>query len=133
MNDEIVNLKGEDEIYCPECGKTIKRNAVICSYCGIQVKALVVEHIKDDKIITNLRSRKVALWLVLFFGIFSWLYTWKKDWWKFLICIFSGPIISFIFIRNETIAVIIYIAMYLWSAVDVTIRDEKFYKNYPYV
>jgi len=33
-------LKQEDEIFCPECGKAIKRNAVICVNCGIQVKPL---------------------------------------------------------------------------------------------
>jgi len=28
-------------MYCPECGKVIKRQAVICPYCGVQVKKLV--------------------------------------------------------------------------------------------
>jgi len=33
-------LKKEDEIFCPECGKPVKRNAVICVNCGIQIKSL---------------------------------------------------------------------------------------------
>ena len=39
MNEES-KIKKQDEIYCPECGKAIKRNAVICVHCGIQVKEL---------------------------------------------------------------------------------------------
>lgn len=36
----MANLKKEDEMYCPECGKKIKRNTVICVHCGVQVKEL---------------------------------------------------------------------------------------------
>ena len=54
------SLKQTDEIYCPECAKPIKRNAVICVNCGIQIKKLefktptvkieqeVAPKIKDD-------------------------------------------------------------------------------------
>ena len=32
-----------DEIYCPECGRSVKREAVICPFCGVQVKKLVTK------------------------------------------------------------------------------------------
>ena len=51
MNGQIVNLKNSDEIYCPECAKPIKRNAVICPNCCIQLKALVAEHIENNEIV----------------------------------------------------------------------------------
>lgn len=35
-----MNDKKEDEIYCPECGKAIKKKAIICPFCGIQIKGL---------------------------------------------------------------------------------------------
>ena len=35
--------KKEDEFYCPECGKLIKKNAVICVRCGVQVKDLAYQ------------------------------------------------------------------------------------------
>ena len=28
-----MNEKKEDEIYCPECGKTIKKDFALCPYC----------------------------------------------------------------------------------------------------
>ena len=33
-----MNNRKEDEVYCPECGKAIKKEAVICLYCKTQVK-----------------------------------------------------------------------------------------------
>lgn len=56
MNDEISSLKNIDEIYCSECGRPIKRAAVICPYCGIQVRALAIEQIKNNKTSRSLKS-----------------------------------------------------------------------------
>ena len=33
-----MNNKKEDEIYCPECGKPIKKNFNVCPYCGNTIK-----------------------------------------------------------------------------------------------
>ena len=33
-----MNDKKEDEIYCPECGKAIKKNFNVCPYCGVKIK-----------------------------------------------------------------------------------------------
>ena len=34
--------KGVDEIYCPNCAKPIKKDAVVCPNCGVQVRELKV-------------------------------------------------------------------------------------------
>ena len=129
MNEEI---KSSDEIFCPECGKAVKRNAVICVHCGIQIKPLQNTLIKQEVITTTPKSRKVALWLVLFLGFFSWLYTFRKDWWKFLISLAIFFILFFVIRRNETGAFIIGAIVYLRPVIDVTVRKESFYENYPY-
>ena len=66
------------------------------------------------------------------FRIFFWLYTFRKDWWKFLISSFIFLILFFIIRRNETVAFIIGAIVYLWPVIDVTVRKESFYENYPY-
>jgi len=128
MDSEI---KQPDEIFCPECGKAVKRNAVICTHCGIQIKPLQTVPTRNEEIIASPKSRKVALWLVLFLGFFSWLYTIRKDWWKFLISLAIFFILFFVIRRNETAAFIIGAIIYLWPVIDVTIRKESFYENYP--
>src|SRR5665811_1536197 len=42
MNEEVARSKGPDEIYCPECGKPVKKSAVFCFSCGVQIKELKV-------------------------------------------------------------------------------------------
>jgi len=42
MNEENIQTKKPDEIYCPGCGKPIKKDAVVCPHCGVQVKELKV-------------------------------------------------------------------------------------------
>ena len=37
-----MQTKKPDEIYCPGCGKPIKKDAVVCPHCGVQVKELKV-------------------------------------------------------------------------------------------
>ncbi|MHB8277404.1 MAG: zinc-ribbon domain-containing protein [Candidatus Humimicrobiaceae bacterium] len=122
--------KSPDEIFCPECGKAIKRNAVFCEHCGIQIKPLQNTTAKQE-VITIPKSRRVALWLVLFLGFFSWLYTFRKDWWKFLISLAISFILSFVVRKNESVAFIIGAIIYLWPVIDVTVRKESFYENYP--
>lgn len=43
-------IKQEDEIFCPECGKPVKRNAVICINCGVQIKELKIAFKQEDDI-----------------------------------------------------------------------------------
>jgi len=40
MADDKIQEKKPDEIYCPSCAKPIKKEAVVCPYCGVQVKEL---------------------------------------------------------------------------------------------
>lgn len=51
MNED----KREDEVYCPSCGKAIKKESVICPHCKVQFKdfAIAIPEFKDkdDKIL----------------------------------------------------------------------------------
>jgi hypothetical protein len=40
MNEEKIQEKKADEIYCPSCAKPIKKDAVVCPNCGVQIKEL---------------------------------------------------------------------------------------------
>ena len=49
MNNKVLNIKEEDEIYCPECGNVIKRNTVVCVSCGAQVKPLEITEVQRQE------------------------------------------------------------------------------------
>ena len=62
--------KNPDEIYCPECGKPMKKEAVICPNCGVQVKELKVTgdtgstNVVQEKDPVKEASSQATSWLV---------------------------------------------------------------------
>ena len=141
-------FKQEDEIYCPECAKPIKKNAVICVNCGIQVKELKTS-LKQEIVFesSNSKSKTIAVILAIFLGYWSWLYTYKKDakkFWIYLILIWAGSICIGILINNIGISTtlmnygtwiwlffLINTSSYVWVLINNIGRPNSFYTNYP--
>ena len=84
------NIKQQDEIYCPECGKPVKKNAVVCPHCGIQIKELIISAASP-------KIKTISVVLAVFFGPLSWLYTYRKDQIKFWSCLGLMIVIWFAF------------------------------------
>ena len=57
MNEEDIQPKKENEIYCPHCAKPIIKDAVECPHCGVQIKELKV----SDNIISPVEKTKVKI------------------------------------------------------------------------
>jgi len=150
--------KQDDEIYCPECGKPIKKNAVICVNCGIQVKEVKTSPVKENADNPPEKNKSVAIVLAIFLNFWSWLYTYKKDFKKFWIYLGSSIVLI-------PVLIVAYMAMltdsnitqqlqptgfgwglwvfatwsvffanlsaFIWALCNSIIRPESFYKNYP--
>jgi len=152
-------MKNSDEIYkiCPSCDKLIKWEAVICPYCGVQVKELVVSGkyvTKEQKIGISPKNKSVAVILAIFFGFWAWLYTYKKNasnfWIVFVINIifsttymvtFSYSMTKFIennlepnlgwWISFSIIYFIWAVASWIWVIIDNARKPDIFFSNYP--
>jgi len=129
-----MNEKKEDEIYCPECGKVIKRKSVICLHCGIQINELEVKKVIIGK------SKTVAIILAILFSFFSWLYTYKKNINKFLISILANLILLNLvgYFKIEAaintliwLIILLFVVIWIWAIVDNARRPNSFYENYP--
>jgi hypothetical protein len=141
MNESNFSTKQEDEIFCPECGQAIKRNAVICVNCGIQVKALK----KEGEIIVDnpykevpstteahAKNKTSAIILAIFVGFFAWLYTYKKSAWKFWLALGITIVFTIIYYTIFPIPLIIVgIGIFLWVIIDTAIKPNSFFTNYP--
>lgn len=140
-------IKQDDEIFCPECGKVIKRNAVVCVNCGVQVKELKTS-LKQEIIIDNpnTKSKTTAVVLAIFLGFWSWLYTYKKDFKKFWIYLgiiligAAGIGILISSMPSPTLAdygtwvwlyFLINASSYMWGLINSIGRPDSFYTNYP--
>ena len=127
-----MDEKKEDEIYCPECGKVIKRKSVICLHCGIQINELEVKKVIIGK------SKIVAIVLAILFSFFSWLYTYKKNINKFLISILANLTLLNLVgyfkieaINTLTWLIILLFVIWIWAIIDNARRPNSFYENYP--
>ena len=70
------------------------------------------------------RSKTVAIWLAVLFGIFSWIYTWKLDAWKFWLNLGVTLVLSLAgFGFYGMIALI-------WVIVDQIRKPKEVYDNY---
>ena len=72
------------------------------------------------------KSKTKAVWLVVLFGIFGWLYTYKKDAVKFWV---SLPIC--IVLLCLVVGLVLNLGFTIWAIVSVSRRDRSFYENYP--
>jgi len=66
---EKVKDKQEDEIFCPECGKIIKKNTVICPHCGAQIKELKIKNSLVTPKNIFIEKRPISILLVILLGI----------------------------------------------------------------
>ena len=99
MAEELT--KGPDEIYCPECGRTIKRGLSGCPYCYADFKKMFFPEERtewnnststfDKQYGTAVtpsgkvpaKNKVAAIVLAVFLGYWSWLYTYRKNSIKF--------------------------------------------------
>lgn len=150
MND----IKKDDEMYCLNCGKVISKNAAFCPLCGVQLKEI---KISEKSVLVPLKSKTVSVVLAVFFGFWSWLYTYRKDQIKFWIFLgilttmwvsYTGYACSSIgdALTNSNFDMYNYesnisifskwifavgIIGWFWALIDATRRPSSFYFDYP--
>ncbi len=107
--------KAADEIYCHSCGEPIKKEAEICVKCGVRVKGA------DANAMAVPKDKTVAILLAVFLSLFTWLYTYKRDAWKFWVN-FGLSIVTFGFWG--------FIA-WPWAIIDAAAKPQEYYKKFP--
>lgn len=152
-----MNDKKEDEIYCIECGKPIKKKAVICPYCGVQIKELEISS-RDTSIKVKSedapKNKVTAVVLAALFGFWSWAYTYGRNakyfWIGFGISLFLGLFfipsigVMMLYETSDTLSIadglaafyfallgIWAISSWLWALIDNAVKPSSFYENYP--
>lgn len=82
------------------------------------------------------KTKWTAILLIFLFGIFGWLYIIKKAAIKF-IAGFLILLIILIFLLVTNLSIFYYllilysIAIRIWALIDVSIKQDSFYENYP--
>ena len=145
-----------EEIYCWNCGKPINKKAVICVHCGVPTQHSAQP--LSQRSVVGGKSKTTAVLLAVFLGSWTWVYTWKKDKAKFLICFglsmlsVCAYIILFALIYNsaansyygssdlstytgimgvsQICSVVWGIAVWLWAVINSAVRPSEWYEHY---
>lgn len=88
---------------CPKCNKTITEADLFCNACGTKL--------------SHGKSKLTSILLAVFLTFFTWLYTYKRDWWKFWLGLVLSALPGFI----AAIFVVFYISNVSWLPDDVLI------------
>ena len=137
MDTTEGRIKQPDEIFCWSCGVPIKREAIFCVHCGVPAQQGVVPHKRGNK------QKLTAVLLAVFLGAWTWIYTFKYDWWKFVLAWVPHAIAIWLWIManidyddgyvvGASIAQSVGIIIgWIWPIIHTSIRSRKFYDNYP--
>ena len=113
--------------FCPACGTPTTTAAVYCVKCGAGLQITAASS-------TTGKSKIAAVLLAVFLGWWTWLYTYKKDAWKFwvglgatIFCVVLAIATLGIFIA---VACIILLGIRVWTIVDTATKSEQWYKSY---
>ena len=68
------------------------------------------------------RSKTTGVLLAIFFSAFTWLYTYKDDYWKFWI----GVIAAF----SLAITLVVPLFVWLWAVIDRSCTPKEQYESY---
>jgi hypothetical protein len=138
MAEELT--KGPDEIYCPECGRTIQRGSTGCPLCYADFRKMFsVQEIPGNPGGLPLSSQNyyqstptavrrdpvknkvVAIVLAVFFGFWAWLYTYGKNSMKFWSMM---GVFAVIFVIN-----IAYSCSMVQDAMSGMVYDENYFSG----
>jgi hypothetical protein len=115
-------------VFCKNCGKEIQGTPEFCSDCGAKQSESVAVETRDGK------SKVAAILLAVFLAFFTWLYTYKKDAWKFWVGVAIAAFIFFLNIITFGIAGlftwIFSFGVWLWSVIDTAGKSNEWYNKY---
>jgi hypothetical protein len=145
--------------YCPSCAGATTPLSEICVKCGTK---LVIQAQTAARVMPQHSKSKVAsILLAVFLTFWTWLYTYKKDGWKFwtglgislacgivttvIITVktsslngFNGSIdesvVTDLLVQLMTVFVIsslVSFGLWIWAVVDSAIKKNEWYSDYP--
>lgn len=130
-------------MYCPKCGAANADQASFCQRCGANLKpdgaTSTTTPGSPNAVSAGVqtqggKSKTASILLAVFLGFWTWLYTYKKDAWKFWVGLGLAILIMVMAIATLGISAfvtwIISLGIWVWAIVDVCVKDSKWYSSY---
>jgi hypothetical protein len=113
--------------FCSACGTPTNPLAEICVRCGARLMPQAVG-VRAGK------SKMTSVLLAVFLAYWTWLYTYKRDAWKFWVGI--GGMILIIILAVATFGIsmfftwIISLGIWAWAIIDVCLKNDSWYNSF---
>ena len=125
-----------DEMYCSSCGNVIKKEALMCVLCGVPTRrgGQAPTYSGGQGGRGEGKNKVLSILLAIFFGNWTWLYTYREDGTKFWVTL-AVLVVGFILaIATLGIGFFLYIpaslAIWIWAIADTVSRSDAWYLNY---
>jgi hypothetical protein len=141
--------------FCPACAGSTTPLSEICVKCGTRL----APQTPAASVNSHKKSKTASILLAIFLGFWTWLYTYKKDGWKFwtglLVSLALGiAFIVWLFVAvsdgmdngyfdfNTESSVVVFLVIYgsvivvdwginIWAIIDTAIKKSEWYDRYP--
>jgi hypothetical protein len=116
-------------MFCKNCGKELVGSPEYCTNCGARISELPAAGTG-----ANPKSKVASILLAVFLSFWTWLYTYKRDGWKFWVGV--GLWIFYIILAIATLGAamvflwIIFLGVWIWAIVDTAIKNDDWYRYY---
>jgi len=103
--------------YCRGCGSAINPQAAMCVHCGVATGSYAAAPLAPSMP----KQKSTGIVLAVLFGMFGWLYTYKRDAWKFWLNL------------AMTVLTIGFwgIVAWVWAIIDMSVKPSIWYDRFP--
>jgi hypothetical protein len=107
--------------FCSGCGSQLVLSAVICPNCG------TARNTQSP----SAKSKTASVLLAVFLSFWTWLYTYKRDNWKFWTSLVIATFCFLFGFATLGFTDFLLIGIWIWAVVDVSARPDTFYQKFP--
>ncbi len=148
---------------CDECGVKPPQGQHFCNSCGAEVLPLAEKCIKCGAVFgkpPRPKAKTIAVLLAVFLGYWTWVYTYRKNTWKFWVGLAVGLPAFVIFnlgvIPNNSVeydangnylgwggfrlsnyilipVLLIILTVWIWAVIDVCLKKQEWYLTYNWI
>lgn len=113
--------------FCQHCGAPTTAAAEICVKCGGRVSGIAPS---SSNTAVGGKSKTVSIVLAIFLAFWTWLYTYKRDAWKFWVGLGLSILISILTAVTLGLLGILGFGLWLWAIIDVVVKKDTWYSSY---